>query len=521
MKGVVAVDTGLLRGAEEGAVWVFRGVPYATVGGRSGRWRRPSPFESWSGVRDALAWGPISPQTAPVPGLSIPGDPESADEDCLNLNIWTPGLDDERRPVLVWIHGGGFTTGTGSSAIYRGHRLSERGDVVVVTINYRLGALGFLAHPSLTGVDGGIGNWGLHDQVAALEWLQRNIASFGGDPANVTVIGVSAGAMSICALMASSVCGRLFHRAVLQSGPPASGSPDWCSRRSERVAELAGIDVPGGFVRERLESLEASDLVGATQGLAREIPGQGGLPLPLLPVVDGGLIDRPPADAISDGSAATVPLLVGTTRDEATLFLVTDPTTAELDMEGVLRRIEKITSRPAAEVLVDAYRTAREARGEATSPRDILTAVTTDYVFRMPSLSLAAAAYKHQVSTYAYLFTWESPFLGGIFGSAHGLDMPFVFGTVEDDAVAMFSGSGPVATAISRAMQSAWVAFARSGDPSCDELGEWPAYDPLRWPTMVLGPERSVVEDPRGLERRAWDDAGVDIPVGHHHELRL
>jgi para-nitrobenzyl esterase len=520
LDGVVAVGQGLLRGAREGALWVFRGVPYASTSTGAGRWRKPRPPAAWTGVRDALAWGPIAPQSPPVPGLRIPGDPDTWDEDCLNLNIWTPGLDDGRRPVLVWLHAGGFTSGSGSSTIYRGDRLAARGDAVVVTLNYRLGALGFLAHPRLREEDGsGCGNWGLYDQLAALEWVHSHIGTFGGDPENVTLFGESAGAMSVSALLTTPACGRLFHRAVLQSGPPVTAGTSLAQRRSERLCELAGLAPGSRFDRRSLERLEPQELVRATQALALQLPAEEGLPLPLLPVVDGGLLARPPAQAIADGAAAKVPLLIGTTRDEASLYMATDPSTQDLDEQSVIRRVRNVATEESARSLVAAYRDAREARGEPATPREVLTAITTDYVFRLPSLALATVSYKHQPSTFAYLFTWESPFLGGIFGSSHGLDIPFVFGTVEEEVVGPFSGSGPQAFDLSEAMQQAWLAFARTGDPSCDAVGEWPAYDPLRRPTMLLGPRRAVESDPRGQERSAWDEAGIEITGGHHHEL--
>ena len=517
---VVAVGAGLLRGVSEGGLWVFRGVPYANSPAGAGRWRRTRPPASWTGVRDAQSWGPIAPQPPPTSGLSIPNDPTASDEDCLSLNIWTPGLDDRRRPVLVWVHGGGFTTGSGSSAVYRGDRLARRGGVVVVTLNYRLGALGFLAHPALGDENGtGCGNWGLYDQIAALEWVHEHIAAFGGDPRNVTVFGESAGAMSITLLMSSSACGRLFHRAVVQSGPPATASVEWGKRRAERLAELAGVEPGRGFDRESLERLEPQALVRAAQGLADEVSGDAGLPLPLLPVLDGELITRPPAEAISEGAAASVPFLVGTTRDEAALFMELNRAAQTLDMNDVVRGVRKIAAEDSAQSLVEAYRDAREARGEPTTPRALLSAVTTDYVFRLPSLALATASYKYQPGTFAYLFTWESPFLGGILGSSHGLEIPFVFGTVENEVIGRFSGSGLRALELSEAMQQAWLAFARTGDPSCDALGEWPAYDLLRRPTMVLGPGRGVEDDPRGPERLAWDEAGIEIVGGFHHEV--
>lgn len=522
MEGVVAVEGGLVRGVDEGALWVFRGVPYGGSTAGSRRWCRAAGPGSWTGIREAATWGPIAPQSPPVPGLSIPGDPADPDEDCLSLNIWTPGLDDRRRPVLVWIHGGGFTTGSGASIVYEGRHLATRGDSVVVTLNYRLGALGFLAHPELrAGGDNAFGNWGLHDQVAALGWLHEHIADFGGDPGNVTLFGESAGAMSIASLLASPFCGRLFHKVVLQSGPPATASTDWARRRAERLWQLATDEAASSFDRETLLRLSAEDLVRATQELAREVPGEAGLPLPLLPVVDGELISREPAHAVSDGSSESVPLLIGTTRDEAALFMFTDPSVGEMEMEKVVRRVRHVAPGDAADALVETYRGARGSRGEPTSPRDLLTAITTDYVFRLPSLALAGASQKHQSSTFAYLFTWESPFLGGVFGSSHGLDIPFVFGTIENDAVGMFSGSGPEASALSDKMQEAWLAFARNGDPSCEAVGEWPSYDPLRRPTMVLGGDRvSLEDDPRGLERLAWDEVGIEVAGGHHHDLR-
>ena len=512
MEGVTRTTAGVLRGTEVPGAWVFRGIPYARSGGADGRWREPSPPAPWAGTRDAASWGPIAPQSPPVPGFSLPGDPTYADEDCLNLNVWTPRPDDAARPVLVWVHGGGFTTGTGASLLFDGRRLAARG-VVVVTVNYRLGALGLLAHPGLT--PGGAGNWALHDQIAALRWVRDNVAAFGGDPGNVSIVGESAGSMSIVALLASPAAAGLFHRAVLQSGPPATASPAWAGRRAERLAALLGVD-PDQLAA--LRSVPAGQLVEATRQLATEAPADGGLPLPLLPVVDGGLLDRPPGDAVVDGSAACVPLLVGTTRDESALFTAADVMNAALDRDAVARRLARVTGPAAAAQVVGAYHDARHARGEPVTGRDLWSAITTDYVFRLPLLAVAAAHAKYQPHTYAYLFTGESPFMGGMFGSCHGLDIPFVFGTVDEPAVGPFTGSGPDVSALTAQMQQAWIAFARDGDPSCDAVGEWPPYDGAERPTMVLGPGGGTEEDPRAPERVAWEDVGVDVGTGHHHE---
>ncbi len=514
MEGVTRTTAGVLQGQHEAGVWVFRGVAYAHVAGADGRWRAAQPPEPWTGTLMASSWGPIAPQTPPVPGFSFPHDPTASDEDCLNLNVWTPRLDDRRRPVLVWLHGGGFTTGTGSSALFSGGRLATKG-VVVVTINYRLGALGLLAHPDLVDPDDpGWGNWSLHDQIAALRWVQENIAAFGGDPGNVTLFGESAGAMSISDLLAAPRATGLFHRAVIQSGPPATASPQWATRRAERLA--AHLEIPRDALAT-LRHVPVERLVHATQRLAAEAPSDGGLPLALLPVVDGVLLERPPGELIVEGAAESVPILVGTTRDECALFTTADYGAADVDEARVAQRLASLVGPSGADV-VAAYQRARLARGEPVSGRDLWTAVTTDYVFRLPLLALAAAHAKYQPKTFSYLFTWESPFLGGMFGSCHGLEIPFVFGTVEDAAVQPFTGAGAEATMLSQQMREAWVAFARDGDPSCDAMGEWPAYDPIGRSTMVLGPGGAVEDDPRQPERLIWEETGTAPMLGHHHE---
>jgi len=274
--------------------------------------------------------------------------------------------------------------------------------------------------------------------------------------------------------------------------------------------------VPGAVAS--LRHVPADRLVEATQRLAASAPRDGGLPLALLPVVDGGLLDRPPGDVITDGYAASVPLLVGATRDETALFTVMDQANADLDADAVSKRLASFVGAAEAREVVAAYTAARRNRGEPVSGRDLWTALTTDYVFRLPLQALAAAHAKYQMQTFSYSFTWESPFLGGMFGSCHGLEIPFVFGTVGDPAVQPFTGSGPAAAHLSEQMQQAWVAFARSGDPSCDEVGPWPPYDATRRPTMVLGPGGGVEDDPRRAERLAWEEVGTEPAVGHHHQ---
>jgi para-nitrobenzyl esterase len=540
MDGVTRTVSGAVRGTEEDGVWVFRGVPYASDPSGPRRWRSPQPTAPWSGVREAAEWGPIAPQPPPVPGMSIPGDPTHASEDCLNLNVWTPALDDGRRPVLVWIHGGGFTSGSGSNLLYRGDRLARAGGLVVVTINYRLGALGFLALPQLREPEGGWGNWGLLDQLAALRWVQENIGEFGGDPGNVTVFGESAGAMSICALVSSPAAAGMFHKAVVQSGPPASASGEWALRRTARFLSELGMERGARdaerterkasgrlnddradvvferkvFDRKLLETIAPADLVSAAQRLE---PDRDGLPLPFLPVVDRGLLCEPPAEAVRRGAGQRVPLIIGTNRDECTFFALSDPRARTMDDARLTRRLSRLTSASVADSLISKYRKLRNDRGEPSDPLALWTAITTDLVFRIPSLGFADAHSAAGSEVFSYLFTWCSPFLGGILGSAHALEVPFVFGTVAQRAVQPYSGSGPEAMTLSDAMMRSWISFAWSGDPSCEELGEWPTYTSTKKETMVFDASSGVEPDPRGEEREACEEAGLDMANRLHH----
>ncbi len=497
-------------------MWSFSGIPYARPPVGPLRWRPPEPAVPWSGVREAAEFGKIAPQPPPTPGVAIPGDPLDQDEDCLTLNVWAPDpltfattSPTQRgkrggRPVMVWVHGGGFTAGTGASLLYRGGDLARNCDVVVVTINYRLGALGFLTHPALA--DSGsssalMGNWGLLDQVAALRWVQDNIAAFGGDPGNVTVFGESAGAMSISVLLASPMCRGLFQRAIVQSGPPYTHSLE---RSKHAAEELAAILGHSKVTRAALHSVPPSELVAATQELQNRLPPPGELPLPFLPVVDGAFLPIEPIDAIAAGAARGVTLMTGTNRDELTFFSLADTRLANMDEDGLLRWLSRVHREIDSRVVVDAYRTARMARGEPTTPRSLWIAAGSDFIFRRPSMELASAHSAHQQQTYTYLFTWETPAFAGQLGSCHALEIPFVFGSLRHPAISLFAGNGSDAAALSASMQRAWASFARSGDPSHPGIGTWLTWDPQRRATMVFGPTGGLQYGPRADELAVW-----------------
>ncbi len=497
---VVETAYGHVRGAvRPDGVRVFLGVPYARAPTGTLRFRSPRPPQPWPGVRDAIEFGPIAPQLLPKRPL-LPGEPTQWSEDCLSLNIWTPGLDSGRRPVLVWVHGGSFLSGSGAGLPYRGHQLARRGDVVVVTLNYRLGALGFLAHPDLLDDESGTANWGLLDQLAALEWVGDHAAAFGGDPGNVTLFGESAGAMCVSTLLGARRPPGLFRRAIAQSGGPVTISMETAADTAELLAAEVGVGAGSVW---RLRDVPVPDLLQAQARLAHRALGPG---LLLAPVVDGGVLDRPPLEGVREGRADGISLLAGSNRDEMTFFVASDPQLLALDDDGLRVRLERTLGDDAGAAIVH-YRAVRAARGDTTSPLALWCAIQTDWVFRMPMLRLVEAHGCHVDQSYAYLFTWSSPMAGGMLGACHGLEVPFVFGSLTEPAIARFTGEGAAALALADYVQAAWVAFARTGDPSVP-VQQWPRYDREHRFTMVLGPECFVEDDPLPGERRFWESQG-------------
>jgi para-nitrobenzyl esterase len=502
MSITIRTQFGRVAGIREGAIEVFRGVPFARPPVGELRFRAPQPPEPWDGVRDATRFGASAPQGKMnldiLPGLDV----GAQGEDCLYLNVYTPAADDARRPVLVWIHGGAFVIGSGSQDLYDGAPLAERGDVVVVTINYRLGALGFLHLADLCGEGfGSEPNAGILDQVAALRWVRDNVAQFGGDPANVTVFGESAGGMSVGTLLGLPAARGLFRRAIPQSGAAHNAHP---RALATRVAEMF-LAAAGLAPRDaaELRRWPVDRLLAAQQQLMLRLAAEPleGAPLTFGPVVDGRALPEAPIDAIRRGSARGVDLLVGTTRDEWKLFVPMDPSVYALDRERLVSRVEKRVPGHGAR-LVESYAKAREGRG-GTQPPELFSAIETDRVFRIPAIRLAEAQHGHRERVHAYLFTWESPLLGGALGACHAIELPFVFGTAG--RAELFVGSGPAARALEERTMDAWLAFAKSGDPSHPGLPEWPDYDADRRATLVLGERCALERGPMDEERRAWD----------------
>ena len=479
-------------GTYQDGLYVFKGIPYAAPPVGSLRWMPPQPVEPWSGIRSTEEFGPISPQNllriAAIPRQTTVEEPQS--EDCLFLNVWTPGLTG-RRAVMVWIHGGAFTNGSGSSPMHPGATLPRHGDVVLVNLNYRLGVLGFM---NLNHVTGGkipsTGNEGLLDQIAALRWVHDNIEVFGGDPENVTVFGESAGAMSIGCLLAMPEARGLFKKAILQSGSNTCRPVAEAADAAEKFLEALRLT-------ERDVAILRSLPVRVLLDVQQRLPSLG-VRVATHPVIDGETLPARPLDAVKSGSATEVTVLSGGNLEEGTLFAAADPSLAKLDFASLSSRIERMVPAKYVPDLVEKYRQALAKRGRAPTPRDVYAAIQGDKMFRVPNIRLIEFQRDLGSPSFNYVFTWKSAVPG--LGACHALDVGFVFGATSKE----FHGAGPAVDRLAMHMQDAWTAFARTGSPSCPSLGDWPPYGKNRQ-TMVFG-EKSRVEDaPFEGERRAWD----------------
>jgi para-nitrobenzyl esterase len=499
MSVIANTTAGQLAGSHNDGVMRFAGIAFAAAPVGARRFAAPAAAEPWDGVRDATGFGQVAPQSAgTIEMLAGAGAPDW-DEDCLTLNVFTPSLDGD-RPVMVWIHGGGFTGGSGSIPWYDGSQLVRRGDVVVVTLNYRLGAFGWLY---LGGVDpawASSGNAGLLDQVAALQWVQDNISSFGGDPQRVTVFGESAGAMSVATLMGTPAATGLFSGAIAQSGAAhnvwdTAGAHELTARI---MAELGVTDVAG------LQAVDATALLAAQNKVATELTSErvqranaDVLGLPFGPVLDGEVLPVMPLEAIASGSAANVALLTGTTREEWRLFGMMLRSVD--DEEMLLRRLGRMVEDP--HQMSSVYRQAHDDASHDAMWNQIMT----DRVFRIPAIRLAETQATHQSdATFMYLFEWASTAFDGRLGSCHALEIPFVFDNLTQRGVTMFTGDDPP-QGLSDAMSDAWLAFAHRRNPSHPDLPDWPAYDTDARATMHFGVTNRLEHDPAGGIRLAWD----------------
>ena len=508
----VEISTGKLRGTYTQGIHAYKGIPYGGPTGGKNRFQPPVPVESWAGVKEAngygqACWQPadISPQSYTfmgAVGLSLMG------EDCLVLNVWSPGLNDNRkRPVMVWLHGGGFFVGSGDHLpCFDGASLAKSGDVVVVSLNHRLGVFGYLYLDEIAGDRyKGSGNAGMLDIVQALKWVRDNITVFGGDPGNVTVFGQSGGGAKVTALLAMPAAKGLIHRAVSQSGPGMKERP------AEGATQVARQYLGAfGLKPNQLERLHEMRTDMVYSGWAAMTPSVG-MPFGhFAPVVDGKVLPVQPFDPVAAPTAADVPLMIGTNKDEVLFMLMRQPELKTCD-ENLMRKtlIERSRFEPGGinaplERIDDLISVYRRTRPQA-SPFDRLIAMLTDQK-RAAAISVAErkTAAGH-APAYMYMFTWESPFLGGAVKSCHGLELPFVFNNVEPTGMI---GNGPERFKLAEKISATWISFARNGNPNHKGIPNWPAYESGKRATMMLNLQCQMQEDPHPEERKIWEEIG-------------
>jgi len=503
---VAETVSGKIRGALAGGIHAFKGIPYGAPTSGANRFRPPQPVTPWSGARDALAYHGKAPQSpaqvkrrSEMDNILGPADATPETEDCLTLNVWTPGLAG-KRPVMVWLHGGAFAYGSGNRAVTEGANLARRGDVVVVSVNHRLNICSYLHLDDIGGAEfAGSGNAGSLDMVAALAWVRDNIAAFGGDAGNVTIFGESGGGGKVSALLAMPAAKGLFHRAVIQSGAAVRFTTrERANALVEAVLKQLGLTKADcGKLRE----VPLDKLLGAIIPASR---AAGSRVFPLLdrydfgPVVDGATVTQHPAEPSTSPLGDDIPLMIGGTNREASLFLDDDAVWHRTLSETELRTRVAAVAGPDADAAVALYRELLPG----ASLGDRLIAALTGSNFTVRTLLYAERrAARRGAAVYHYSLDWASPFAGGRMGAHHAMDLPFVFDTTE---VPLSTQGADGAPELAAAMSATWAAFARTGSPNNAAIPAWPAYTPTERATMVFDTRSRVVNDPGREARLLW-----------------
>lgn len=508
----VETTYGRVRGLQGDGIARFLGIPYGDDTGKH-RFQPPRPPQAWTGVRDCFTPGAQTPQgvidVSAASGGAAAGKPppaasivmavaratsvkEPQSEDCLFLNVFTPDASPRRkRPVMVWLHGGGWTMGQGLNSMTEGSALARRGDLVVVSLNHRLNALGYLYLGDLHPDFADSGNSGQLDIVLALQWVRDNIAAFGGDPGNVTIFGQSGGGMKVSALLGTLPAKGLYHKAIAQSGPAPRlvEKADAIAVAEQTLAKLglAKADV------HKLQTLDVRQVIAAASSahLSHVSPLWT-----LAPVVDGRSVPAHPFDPVATDISRDVPLMIGTTKDETTMFLAASSDFGTMSADQARQRFDAMLG-PRGAAAFEVY------RGLAPNdpPTYWVTSLMTDMIFRTGSITMAdRKAAQNAAPVFMYRVDFEPRVMNRVLRSTHGSEMPLVFGNFTPPE---FIGTGPEVPALSAKVMQAWINFARSANPSQPGLA-WPRYETSRRQTMIIDDPIRVVEDPNKATREFW-----------------
>ena len=494
---LVKTQAGLVKGFVENDIYVFKGVRYGADTATT-RFQAPIPPEPWTDIADALDFGNQTPQiNRPAPSIFTSWANRNPDsEDCLFLNVWTPGINDgKKRPVMVWFHGGGFSAGSGASNAYDGVRLAKRGDVVVVTVNHRLNIFGHLYLAEIGGEKfADSGNVGILDLILSLKWVRDNITAFGGNPENVMIFGESGGGAKVTTLMAMPEAKGLFHRATVQSGAWLMFiTPEEATNNAKKIISELGLtektlDQITSLPMEKIKAAYVKSMV------SRAVTNYG-------PVIDSKNLKRHPFTPDAPPESVDVPLLIGFNRTESTLLGgAQDPSTFKLTWETLPDKLAKHIPGIDVTPIIAKY----QKRYPEYTASDIFFTATTDAKFlRAHTAQAERKAAQNGAPVYFYMLNWNTPVEGGIWRSPHALEIGFVFDNVAKSE--SMSGVGEEQQRLADLMSTAWIAFARTGNPNNDMLPPWPAYDGDKRATMVFDLEPSVVNDIHGPERRLFD----------------